>query len=160
MSLSKLIQGCIDFYQSFFSQAKSLLLVFFFITELSSNMPISCTSGIKFALIEVICNLPSLRSSFLSHPHSLQFSPRFLNISSVFQYTFSSLLPPIFNRKTNYSGTCVKHSPTGNDSVTASYRLTAMPGPQNTGIMKNNKENVILCHYWPFYVPKLPHKYN
>lgn len=35
-----------------------------------------------------------------------------------------------------------------------------MPVPQNTGIMDNNKENVILCHNWPFYVPKLPHKYN
>ena len=53
----------------------------FFIAELSSNMPYSCTSEIKFALIEVICNLPSLRSFFLSHPHSLKFSPRFLHFN-------------------------------------------------------------------------------
>ena len=46
-------------------------------------MPYSCTSGIKFALIEVICDLPSLGSSFLSHPHSLQSSPRFLHFNTL-----------------------------------------------------------------------------
>ena len=65
----------------FLFASKIFITGIFFIAELSSNMPYSCTSEIKFALIEVICNLPSLRSFFLSHPHSLKFSPRFLHFN-------------------------------------------------------------------------------
>ena len=91
-SMSVLEQISNGFVQTYiglhFFHKQNLYYWYFFITELNFNMPYSCTSGIKFALIEVIRN--RMRRS----------------------------------------------------------------------IMKNNKENVILCHNWPFYVQKLPHKYN
>ena len=113
-TVSKLLQDPIDFYQSFFSRPKSLLLVFVYH---------------RTQLYYVLKNF--------TYNDSLRFSPH----SPPLQYASSSislLTSSPSHRKTNYGRTCVKRLPTRNGSMTASHRLTAVQVPQNRGIKIND----------------------